>query len=333
MSHPILERHLESRSLRPLYLFYGEEEFLLERALRRLETALAEVSGEAVLRVVREAPEVSLEEFLGQARMATLWGETQLLILRRADTYPAEALSAVTDYLRHPAPRSLVVLTAPSLKARAVEKHAVFGRLQKDQAALGFSRLREADLFSWLAKEAKRLGKTLPPAAAQRLVEVVGDNLLELNQELEKLALFAGDQASLTPQQVSQLASHSRTYNIFALVEALGEKAVHRRLAALDHLLELGEPPPRILTMLARQLRLLIRCRELAPQSPPGELAKQLGLSPWQVDRLVRQAKHFSLQALRAHLKLLHQADLSLKTSASTPRLWLEYALIHLGPG
>ena len=97
MSHPILKRHLESRSLRPLYLFYGEEEFLMERALRRLETALAEASGEPVLRVVREAPEVSLEEFLAQARMATLWGETQLLILRRADTYPAEALSAVTD--------------------------------------------------------------------------------------------------------------------------------------------------------------------------------------------------------------------------------------------
>ena len=111
---------------------------MLERALRRLETALAEVSGEPVLRVVREAPEVSLEEFLAQARMATLWGDRQLLILRRADTYPAEALSAVTDYLRHPAPRSLVILTAPSLKAKAVEKHAVFGRLQKDQAALEF---------------------------------------------------------------------------------------------------------------------------------------------------------------------------------------------------
>ena len=116
-------------------------------------------------------------------------------------------------------------------------------------------------------------------------------------------------------------------------MEALGEKAVQRRLAALDHLLELGEPPPRILTMLARQLRLLIRCKELAPRSPPGELAKKLGLSPWQVDRLARPAKKFTLQALRAHLKLLHQADLSLKTSASTPRLWLEIALIHLGPG
>ena len=333
MSHPILERHLESQKLRPLYLFFGEEEFLVERALRRLESALTEESGEAVLRVVREAPEVSLEEFFAQARMSTLWGSSQLLVLRRAETYPAEALKAVAAYLDHPAPHSLVILTAPSLKFKDVEKHGVFGRLQKNEAALGFFRLREAELLPWLAQEARRLGKTLSPAAAQRLVEVVGDNLSELHQELKKLVLFAGDVDSLTPQQVNQLASHSRSYNIFALVEALGESGMSRRLAALDHLLDLGEPPARILTMLARQLRLLIRYKEAAPHASPADLAKKLRLPPGLVKRLGQQAQHFSLKALRSHLNLLHQADLSLKTSTANPRVWLEYTLIHLGPG
>ncbi|MFZ2088811.1 MAG: DNA polymerase III subunit delta, partial [Desulfobaccales bacterium] len=302
MSHPTLERHLEHRNLRPLYLFFGEEEFLMERALRRLEAALAQESGEAPLRVVREAPDVSLEEFFAQARMATLWGSGQLLVLRRAETYPAKALEAVLTYLDHPAPRSLVVLTAPGLKLRDVEKHAVFGRVQKNEAALGFFRLREGELLPWLAQEAKGLGKTLSSAAAQRLVEVVGANLSDLHQELKKLVLFAGAEATLTPQQVNQLASHSRTYNIFALVEALGEKALPRRLAALDHLLDLGLEPPRILVMLARQLRLLIRYKEAAPQTSPADLAKQLKLQTWQVKRLGQQAEKFSLKALRAHL-------------------------------
>jgi DNA polymerase III subunit delta len=333
MSHPILERHLERRSLRPLYLLFGEEEFLLERALRRLEKALTEEGQDAVHRVVQEAPEVSPEEFFAQARVSTLWGSRQLLVLRRVETYRAEALNAVAAYLDHPAPRSLVVLTAPSLKAREVERHPVFGRLLKDEAALGFFRLREGDLLPWLTREATRLGKTLTPAAAQRLVEVVGDNLSELHQELKKLALFAGSEATLTPQQVSQLASHSRSYSIFALTDALGEPALPRRLAALDHLLDLGEPPARILTMLARQLRLLIRYKEAAPQARPADLAKLLKLPPGIVKKLGRQAQHFSLPALQAHLELLHQADHALKTSAANPRFWLEWTLIRLGPG
>lgn len=333
MSHPTLERHLERRNLRPLYLFYGEEEFLMDRALRRLELALSEKSGDAVPRVVQDAPEVTLEDFFAQARLATLWGSGQLLVLRRVETYPKEALNAVTAYLDHPAPRNLVVLTAPSLKAREVEKHPVFGRLAKDEAALAFNRLREGDLLPWLTREARRLGKNLSPAAAQRLVEVVGDNLSELHQELQKLVLFAGEETALTPQQVSQLASHSRSYNIFALTDALGEAALPRRLAALDHLLDLGEPPARILGMLARQLRLLIRYKEAAPHSSPPELAKLLKLHPGIVQKLARQAKNFTLPALQAHLELLHQADLSLKTSSTNPRLWLEWTLVRLGPG
>ncbi len=333
MSHPILERHLERRKLRPLYLFFGEEDFVAERALRRLEAALTQESGEPPLRVVREAGEVSLEEFFAQARMATLWGSGQLLVLRQVEKYSAEELKSVLAYLDHPAPRSLVVLTAPSLKVREVEKHPVFGRLQKNEAALGFFRLKEDKLLPWLMQEAKRLDKTLTPQAAQRLVEVVGDNLADLHQELKKLALFAGPDATLTPQQVSQLATHSRTYNIFALVDALGEKTLPRRLAALDHLLDLGVEAPRILVMLARQLRLLIRYKEAAPHTPPADLPKKLKLTSWQTDKLAKQGKKFTLQALKSHLNLLHQADLAIKTSAANPRVWLENILIRLGPG
>lgn len=333
MSHPILERHLELRRLRPLYLFFGEEEFLMERALRRLEQVLTEEGGDPVHRVVQDASEVSLEDFFAQARLSTLWGSGQLLVLRRVETYPAEALSAVKAYLDHPAPRNLVILTAPSLKAREVQRHPVFGRVSKDEAALAFSRLREGDLLPWLSREAKRLKNTLTPAAAQRLVEVVGDNLSELHQELQKLALFAGSENTLTPQMVSQLASHSRSYNIFALTDALGEAALPRRLAALDHLLELGEPPALILTMLARQLRLLIRYKEASPHSSPADLAKLLKLPPGIVNKVGRQAQKFSLPALRAHLELLHQADFAIKTSTANPRIWLEWTLMRLGPG
>ncbi|MEW6388402.1 MAG: DNA polymerase III subunit delta [Thermodesulfobacteriota bacterium] len=333
MSHPILERHLERRRLRPLYLFYGEEEFLMERAWRRLAVALEEQTGEAPLKIFKDSQEVGLEDFLAQARVAPLWGSGQLLILRRAEAYPDTALKAVFAYLEHPSPRCWVILLAEGLKAKEVKKHPLWSRLQKDEAALGFFRLREGELHQWLTQEARRLDKTLTLAAAQRLVEMVGLNLAELTQELAKLALFAGTEKTLTPQLVAQLASHSRTYNIFALVEALGDPGLQRRLAALDHLLDLGEPPAKILGMLARQLRLLIRFKEAPAGTSTEALAGKLHLPPGLLKKLSHQAAHFTLAALQSHLYLLHQADLHLKTSTGNPRLWLEWALLQMGPG
>ena len=333
MSHPVLERHLQRRTLKPLYLFYGDEEFLMLRALERLERALAGPEGEAPVKLLLEAQEVALPEFLAQARMTPLWGAGQLLVLRRPETYPAQALKAVLQYLERPAPRAWVVLLAPGLKARDLAKNAVWKHLQEKDATLGFFHLKEGELQQWLAREAQALGKNLSLAAARRLVEMVGDNLSELAQELEKLALFAGQEKSLTPNLVTQLASHSRTYNIFALVDALGDPGAQKRLSALAHLLDLGEPPARILGMLARQLRLLLRLKDNPAGAPPEALARTLEVPPWKMKELSQQAARFTIPTLQTHLCRLHQTDRQLKTSAGNPRLWLEWCLLQMGPG
>src|SRR5450759_2130139 len=103
MSHAIIERHIERGAVKPLYLFYGDEEFLMNRALLRLEASLTDRAGEPPSKVVRDAQEVGLAEFLAESREATLWGPGQLLILRRVDVYPAAQLKAITGYLDHPA--------------------------------------------------------------------------------------------------------------------------------------------------------------------------------------------------------------------------------------
>ncbi len=330
MSHPLLERQLKRQSIKPLYLFFGDEEFLMLRALERLQEGLQDRWGEAPVRVLREAQEVELPEFLAETREASLWGPGQLLVLRRLGLNAA-ALEAVNAYLDHPAPRAWVVLLAEGVKSRDWERNPVWQRLQRQEAALGFFRLKEADLYQWLTREAAGLGKTLTLAAAQRLVEVVGDNLAELIQELEKLALYAGAEKSLTPNLVNQLATHSRTYNIFALMEALGEPGAHKRLNALGQLLDLGEAPPKILVMLARQLRLLISFKEKGPAAAAYQ--KRLNLQPRTLKNLAKQAPRFSEAALRSHLALLNQIDWQLKTSGGPPRLWLEWALLKMGPG
>jgi DNA polymerase-3 subunit delta len=328
MSHPVLERHLERRQLQPVYLFFGEEDFLVQRALKRLTAALTDRFGEPPLKVMQEAPEAELSQFLAEARAATLWGPGQLLILRRVEQDPPEAFKALADYLDHPAPHSWIVLLSEGLKARDLGKHPVFSRLQRQEAALGFYRPKEAELYQWLTQEARSLGKNLTPAAAQRLVEVVGDNLAELHQELEKLVLFAGGEGALTPASVAQLASHSRGYNIFALVDALGEPGPQSRLAALDHLLDLGEAPPKILGMLARQLRQLMQLKAGPGSQTPGRNVPQ-----WKLGKMTQQAARFSEASLRSHLVLLHHIDWQLKTSTGNPRLWLEWALLKMGPG
>jgi DNA polymerase III delta subunit len=96
--------------------------------------------------------------------------------------------------------------------------------------------------------------------------------------------------------------------------------------------LDLGEHPAKILGMLARQVRILIRVKE-GEGANPAELARSLGVPQWKIKGLAQQGARFSDAALKSHLAMLHRVDFLLKTSTGTPRLWLEWALIKMGPG
>ena len=64
-----------------------------------------------------------------------------------------------------------------------------------------------------------------------------------------------------------------------------------------------------------------------------ASLASRLKVPQFKVKNLVQQAARFSDAALKNHLAMLHRMDLNLKTSTGNPRLWLEWALVKMGPG
>jgi DNA polymerase-3 subunit delta len=332
MSHPILERHLKKGSVPTVYLWYGEEEFLIRRALVRLEDWLRR-GDDLAAKIVLDGAETPLAEVLTEARSPQLWGGRQLVIVWSADRYKSEELAVLEKYLQAPAKQTCLVLIAPGLKHKEVQAHHLWRRLLDQEVALGFPRLREGELPAWLEREAKRQGKTLGPGTARQLVEVVGQNLLELSQELEKLILYTGAETTISAADAARLSSHSRTNTIFELVEALGQDRPDKALKVLGRLLELGEPPPRVLVMLARQIRLLMRTREgLQRHLDAAALAKELGVPKFVAEKLQRQARGFRLGQLKNQLIRLHEADQQIKTGMAVPRLLLEKVILDLCP-
>ncbi|MGQ9920867.1 MAG: DNA polymerase III subunit delta [Desulfobacca sp.] len=332
MSHPILKRHLQKGSLRPVYLCYGEEEFLIRRALAQVAAWLAQRS-ELAAKLFLEAADTPLADALHAARSPQLWGGRQLLVLWGVERYPAKELTRLANYCEAPSTWTCLILVSLNLKAKDVQASGLWRQLLDQEAVLAFPRLREGEVLKWLAQEAKQQGKTLGPGAAQVLLQTVGPSLAELAQELEKLILAAGADTLLSATAVQQLVSDSRVHTIFELVEALGQKGPAQALKVLHRLLALGEPASVILVMLARQLRLLLRTQEaLAQGLAPAALANALGVPPFVAEKLQRQAAHLSTAQLQQQLLCLQAVDQQIKTGMPAPQLLLEKIILELCP-
>lgn len=330
MRAALLDRHLKQGHLQPVYLFFGEEEFLIRRALRRLEQGLQH-RGELAAKYQFTAKATALEEILAQARSPQLWGGRQLLIIWEADKFSPAELTSLATYCQAPAAAAILVLVALGLKAKEVEKHKFWRHFLAQEAALGFPKLKEVEIIAWLDREAKAQGKILAAGAAQRLLELVGPDLQELHQELEKLLLYSGMEPQITLAMVNQLGSTSHNYTIFELVAALGQRQPVPALKILNRLLTLGEPPHRILVMLARQVRLLLKIQEGRQQRLTlPELARRLEVHPFAVEKLQRQAASLSPAALHQALIRLQEIDAAVKAGMPAPALLLENFILTL---
>jgi DNA polymerase-3 subunit delta len=228
-----------------------------------------------------------------------------------------------------------IVASAPVLRRLA--------ELQRERKAAVIACVppRKNDLPNWIRERAGLRQVNLDPAAVADLVEFVGDDLRQVDQELIKLGDYVlgrgirGQPAVVTRADVRRLVPATRAANVFDLVEALGSGNLPAAGRLLQHALDVdGEQPLRLLALISRQYRLLMIAKELqARGTAPAEMARDLGVPDWTVPKLLAQAGHHSYQRLEQALERILAADEAIKTGKLTDREAMDVLLAELGTG
>ena len=212
--------------------------------------------------------------------------------------------------------------------------------------------------ISIVQNEAEALDIVLPPEVARFMVERCGHDIALLLSELNKCALRAGQGNTVTRAIVEEMTRRKLQETIFDLTDALGERRTAHALGLMRELLEAGESPQQIFTMLVRHIRQLLQARSfldagialdnntlrrlppaLAAQLPKENLAAFLQNQSWAGKRFTAQARNFSVSQLQNALRGALATDLAMKgiegdggaESKKEPELLLELFIAQLG--
>jgi DNA polymerase-3 subunit delta len=174
-------------------------------------------------------------------------------------------------------------------------------------------------------------GYRIAPEALQVLLHEQQPDLQTLRQEIEKLCTYVGETSEITLDDVQEATHTSRLQSIFALSDALGTRQIGPAFIVVECLLNQGEPPLVILSMMVRHIRLLWSVKQLGQQQhDASHMAKTLGLPLAVCRQLVTQSRHFSLEHLRQLYAAALAADVTFKTSNKPPRAILEELILHI---
>lgn len=322
-----LNRAVAENRIPTLLFLYGEETFLLDRALEKIRDALVPPEARDFNLSVFDGRSIRAVSILDTARTLPVFAPRRMVWVRDAQHLAAAELEDLLPYLKDPAPETVLVFTADKIDGR----RKFFQEFKKQGALVEFKGIYENQLPAFVKGQAEEAGRAFTEDALALFCRRVGTNLQEAHGELVKLFTYLGERRLADAADVAAIVSDTRTESIFELVNAVGRKKSGEALRLLHRLLEEGVVPLVILTMLVRHFRQLWKARELlAQEAPRGSIARRIGINPYFLDGLLDQARHFSGSECRRAFELFLGLDLALKSSGAHPAALLEKTLLEL---
>ncbi len=240
---------------------------------------------------------------------------------------------AILAYLDHIPSTTLLVLieedTAGGQALRKLQEMSRDGRAK----VITCEKPKRNDLPNWIRARTQQRKVKLDAGAVMDLAEFVGDELRQLDQELIKLGDYAGGR-TVTREDVRKLTPATRAASVFELVDALGGGNGPVAARLMTHALDIdGEPPLRLLGMIAWHYRQLIQLKALQAQGVRApEVARTLGIFEWKMTGLANQANRHSFARLEQAMERILAADESIKTGKMTDREAMDVLLAELMP-
>ena len=318
----------------PVYLLVGEESYFVDETIKQLKAALRnEEEAEVMTFDLNEQP---IDYVIDEADTIPFFTERKLIIAKNASFLKATEkgkekidhdLKRLESWLAHPTDTAITLFVAPYEK---LDERKKVTKLMKEKCVIIQAETpKNHDLNVWIQNEANKYGKAITDEAIGQLLEMVGPNMLQLQMEMEKLALYLGEEAEVTRELVEELVAKTLEHDAFKMLNAYLEHNQVEALKIYHDLLRQKEEPIKLVGLLANNIRTMTNIFYLQKKGyHQQQIAKHLKIHPYRVQVISNQKNRPSDQRLLQALYSLAQVDLQLKTTGGNRERHLELFLM-----
>jgi DNA polymerase-3 subunit delta len=312
----------------PVYVLHGDEDFLKRQALAALRTLCLGSEGDEFGFSVHAGETATWSDLRSELETAPFLGSCRVVVVDAADPFVTRHRAALEKYVTEPAATGVLVLVVKSWPATTR-----LAKLIDPAASIVCKGPAAYRLPEWCVRwTAAHYDKELNVAAARLLVDLVGAEMGQLDQELAKLATYVGTAKRISLADVDQLVGHSREENTFKIFDAIADGQVGEAFKILDRLFDHGEDAMRILGAFSMQLRRLAQAARLTQQGNSlGAALDRVGVPFFARQSAENQLRHLGKRKTDGLYAWLLETDLGLKGGSQLPaRVLIERIVARL---
>jgi len=286
------------------------------------------------------AKDISWESVINQAQTLPFLTEKQIFWIKGAEQFKEQDFSLLKKYFENPTPFSFFFLEGELVTGRKKVYQAIndmggeYHLLDGSSSSSSSKWKNKSDhVVLFIQQKAKTLKLKLSSPAIQLLINACGDNLMFLNNTMEKLSLLSDEGQVIDEADVEKLYDECHDYSGFDLAEALSKKDLKK---VLDIYFELYEENPyqsaELLGLLNWQIKRIYEAKKLMIAGvQKDEIARKLKLRPYFLNRFLSQVAAFKENNLKDCIQFLFETDKDIKTGKVSVKAAMEMLLLKIG--
>lgn len=311
-----LKKQIKENKLSPLYVLYGEEDFLRDIYVKRIIDCIPDGGFPEFNHIQITGADVPFSEYDDAWESFPMMTDKKLIHIKDSGIFSSKRTAGGasteekkqfwSEKLARISDDTVVIFDESSVDKRS----ALYKAALKAGTAVEFSYLSDADLVSWIIKQCLNAKKRIAKENAYYLVTLCDPGLGNINNELGKLLNFCGDEIYKT--DIDRVVSKSMQVIVFELTDAIITGRVNKALSTLSGLKTVKESAFNILYLMLSTFEKMLHAKIMA-SSPQSEIAQELGVAPFIARKYIDGARGFSEDALVWMVRRVAELDLDIK--------------------
>lgn len=293
-----------------LYLLYGDVLYLINKEITKI---IEQNEIEDINISKYELDSTNFKDIIEDASTISLFSDKKLIIVDNAYIFTSKDkagdITIFEEYFNNYNPDTIIIFKLNESKLD--ERKKIVKLIRKIGTVKDFNKGDDINkIIIDLLNEYKTSKENI-----NLLIERVGSDIYQLQNEIEKIKLYKGDDKDITKEDIINLTSENIEVDLFKLMDAIIDDNKEKALIYYKEMIKLNMEPIQIIVALANKYRLMYQSKELSISGyNENEIGKELNQNPKYIYMLLKTGKKYTSDKLLNLLKQLAELDYKIKS-------------------
>ena len=311
-----LKKQLKDGILAPLYVFYGEETFMRDMYVGRVSEQVPDGGFPEFNHIVLNGADIPFSDYDDAWESFPMMAEKKLIHIKDSGIFSPKRTTGGpsteekkefwSEKFKRISDDTVVIFDESSVDKRS----ALYKAAAKAGTVVEFTYLSDADTVTWVIKQCLDAKKRISKENAYYLITLCDPGLSNINNELQKLLDFCDEE--IYKSDIDRVVSKSMQVIVFELTDAIMAGNTQKAMAVLTDLKTVKENAFTLLYLMFSSFEKMLHAKLMQGYSQ-GEIASELGISPYIARKYIDGARGFSENALVWMVRRVAEIDLEIK--------------------